>query len=1146
LKLNEFGKTMKSKNVAVKKDVNLNWAAQYPELSVWRDYAVRWLAAHKKNHKQKLMYLRLFLEKYLLQLNLPMTPESFLRKGAVWPDLPVTISNSLTAERYRTNCIDTIADFLSWVISEDFSEADTLGHRVPIAGFTNPIRRIRKIANRTIADPNLRPHLDRNLRWLTQIYPELASWRLLAVDWIAGQTGSTRPRLLALQSFFREFIIGRGLPTVPEQFFQVDANIPDFYEVCLSYRSKSLARPWNSHIHCFADWVLTYRLSIVGPDGKRSIPANYHNPISSRVDRGLSKSSDITLAWVSKVRPDLEEWQNFAATWLARESRGVENRLKALLVFFERYLIGKKLPATPSYLLSKKSLIPSFYETCCAKKLDGEDAEIGRAVSHNNRISDFLDWVLLTYFSVDDDEGVPVVSPAYRNPVPYRSTSGSAVTRESVYSPLPYGFVDDMRAMLVQGPTFRDWTWAQNALGAEAGSVGRSAADWFAVNERDIDKDDPDCVWRVRTFKAGHSEHQMWSPVRWVALLLKLQLPLRTLQVRMLDSGEADTWRYANGTWTKNKNKFAEGSLKRPLAQGVFRRVDHLKDIKTPVIFYVNTNKTADQKNSGPAKGYEVSWPSNGPMHQNPYYWLERLRNWQEKYNPITRRVSWSELKPKHGAVKGEEQRASYPNACFLFRMRELPINERHLPLHVNSLNRPWYELLFALQERLNKIGQYDTGGIPFSFVPPYEESNRGLTVYFPLHSLRVSLITALALDGMVPFPILQKLVGHSRLLMTLYYTKLGPTFVGTQLEAAAARMDEQNSASIKRYIADAAHDEMMKKVVYNSSYSIKNAIAEDPGARNPAGWMMLHHGMCIVGGNTSEIEDNSKIGGCHNGGPNVGTERLPNWTPVPGGSRNCTRCRWFVTQPQHLPSLVATFNNHAYHFDEARNSCLVAEERLQELRRVKYEVEASGVPFQQMAEFLEHERLYEAAMKRFSDHAETLVATWRLIERCTSLLKDDTASENALVAVGDINDVSVAFEETESELLQLSGVCEGVEVYPDLDAGKAIFRRSQLLDIALCREGAPPLFMTMSEADQLACGNAFMRQLANQVSSESPQLAMRRVVELMDSGEKLGQMLGIDVTKLIPKPGTARKVIPIRPAVDAKPKTKKTSNGKD
>jgi hypothetical protein len=40
----------------------------------------------------------------------------------------------------------------------------------------------------------------------------------------------------------------------------------------------------------------------------------------------------------------------------------------------------------------------------------------------------------------------------------------------------------------------------------------------------------------------------MWSPVRWVALLAKLILPLRTLQVRMLDSGEADTWRYAAGS----------------------------------------------------------------------------------------------------------------------------------------------------------------------------------------------------------------------------------------------------------------------------------------------------------------------------------------------------------------------------------------------------------------------------------------------------------------------------------------------------------------------------------------------------------------------------------------------------------------------
>ena len=47
------------------------------------------------------------------------------------------------------------------------------------------------------------------------------------------------------------------------------------------------------------------------------------------------------------------------------------------------------------------------------------------------------------------------------------------------------------------------------------------------------------------------------------------------------------------------------------------------------------------------------------------------------------------------------------------------------------------------------------------------KSSSKGYRVtLFPLHSLRVSLVTALALEGQVPFPILQKLVGHSRLLM--------------------------------------------------------------------------------------------------------------------------------------------------------------------------------------------------------------------------------------------------------------------------------------------------------------------------------------------------------------------------------------------
>jgi hypothetical protein len=1118
-------------SAAAHADVTLGWIdAKYPELGVWRDYAVRWLATSKKNPQDKILYLRFFFEQYLLRLSLPLEVSGFLQAGMVWPNFSESISGLSLSDTRLIACNDQIADFLSWIISTHFSATDQFGHSAPIAGFHNPVRRVRKIAERNINDPNMRPHNDKSMRWVTQIYPELAAWRSLAVDWMSGQTGPTKPRLQALQCFFREFIIGRDLPTVPEQFFHVSAKIPDFYTVCVSRRLPAFAKPWTTHIHTFTSWVLSSRLSVVAADGNRIVPEEFRNPINTQLIKSNSKTYDTLMEWVVRARPELEEWRSYAAQWLAQESKGLDIRLKALGVFFERYLIGQNLPTTPSFLLSRKSLVPDFYTTSCAK--DGQDGQLLHVIQTNNRVVDFLDWVLKKHFSYEDDDGYSIVSPAFHNPVPYRAQSGGWSNRESVHSPLPFGFIEDMRLMLAQGPTFRDWTWAQNALGGETGVTGgRGAGDWYSVNEKDIDKDDPDCVWRVRTYEAGNTELQMWSPVRWVALLVKLQIPLRMLQVRLLDSGEADTWRYSNASWAENKSGLAEGTERKPLAQGVFRRVDHLKGVTAPTIMYVNTNKTADQKKSGPAKGYEVAWPSTGPIHQNPFYWLERLRNWQEKYNPIKRRTSWSELGTTHIPLKSDEQIATYPDACFLFRTRELPIDERHLPLSVTAMNKPWYLLLSALQERLRASGQSDSGGSPFLLVPPFEESNRGVTTYFPLQSLRVSLITALALDGQVPFPILQKLVGHSRLLMTLYYTKLGPTFVANQLEMAAARLDASKAGSIKRFVADARHDELMKKVVYNSAAGVSSAIAEDPGARNPAGWMLMHHGMCIVGGNTSEVEENKKIGGCHNGGPNVGTEMAPKWAPVPGGSRNCVRCRWFMTQPQYLPSLVATFNNRAYHFDEARNSCIAAEEKLQDFKRKKFESESEGKPFQGMEEYLELERLHEAAMKRFSDLAETLVATWRLIDRCSAALKEELAEGNQLIAVGATTDISVAFDETESELLQLSGVCEGVEVYPDLEAGKAVFRRSQLLDLVLMREGTSPVFITMSEADQLSCGNAFMRQLASQASPTNPPLGVRRVVELIDAGAQVGQMLGVDLATLIPAPdANTRKVIPIRP----------------
>jgi hypothetical protein len=165
--------------------------------------------------------------------------------------------------------------------------------------------------------------------------------------------------------------------------------------------------------------------------------------------------------------------------------------------------------------------------------------------------------------------------------------------------------------------------------------------------------------------------------------------------------------------------------------------------------------------------------------------------------------------------------------------------------------------------------------------------------------------------------------------------------------------------------------------------------------------------------------------------------------------------------------------------------------------------------------------------MKRFSDLAEDIVACWRLIERCKSAHELSQSGGNQLVAAGTAGDVHFVFEETNSELLQLAGVCANVEVYSDLESGKAVFRRSQLLDAVLYREELQPMFMLLSEQEQLLAGNAFMRGLANTMNPNNPALGRREVIRLMDAGMSLSQHFNIDLISLLPNSNSAP-VIPV------------------
>lgn len=809
-------------------------------------------------------------------------------------------------------------------------------------------------------------------------------------------------------------------------------------------------------------------------------------------------AADLAFEWtVRELGPEYAEWQALAAQWLATQPLGLPDRINGLRNFFKNYLHGLKLPLAPSILLRRSQPLPDFFETSLPQTHGG--------IKWNNKVRIFLDWVLEKHFSEPDDNGRSVVSPEFWNPVPYRSQTGKIRPNESVHSPLPYRYIVELRECLASGRTFREWTWSHTVKHGQHGVRN----DWFEVTEDRIDYNDSDCVWRTRrtSYKRGNRQiFELWSPARSVALLVKLMVPLRTHQVRMLDSGEADTWRYVADGWVINTGQHAEESKKKPVERGIFRRQHDLELGELRTSLYINTNKTADTAKQGET-GYVIPW-----QYSELLYWLEKLRNWQEKYNPLPHAISWRELDHRHlHGPRSDFQLSRMPDTCFLFRDAAAQDDDRYKPIIDDTMFSLWYRLLSELERRCAARGETAGEGRPLRFVL----DNTARTTLYPLHSLRVSLLTCLAVDAEVPLVVLAKLVaGHSRVIMTLYYTKIGVMQMTRLLDAASQKLQDTAETGLRRFLAENEYDELSRKIIANNMDGVRAALVARPTDRNPAGWLPRGFGMCLVGGNSSPDEFNGKIGGCLNGGELLrsNSKDASNnvYAPVPGGAGNCVRCRWFVTEPHYIDALRAHFNNLSYHLAEAARVAKQHEAKMEALKAKRYQAELADLPFIEQADLVRASTLWEASITKTDDLGHDLIATFRLIKRCHDLIKNATQKENSkqqIVAIGSMQDLELAFEYTESELLELSGVCQDAALYPNENPGEAVFRRSQLLDSALYRDGYQPVFARLSRDEQLRLGNRFMDHLAVLAQPDDNVQGLRRVIGMIEMGRSLSEI---------------------------------------
>lgn len=831
------------------------------------------------------------------------------------------------------------------------------------------------------------------------------------------------------------------------------------------------------------------------------------------------RSNDFTFQWLTKNHgQEWGTWRELAEEWIMLQEFGTALKLEALCIFLDVYLVHSA-PWTVNLITffqgtksGWQASTDDFKRVIFENTNRSNNSAITQTLNHS---TDFINWVLDTHFREIADNGNNL--RLYENP--FEKVKAKVNNTETVHNPLPYRYICDLRYILCPKPRggFSDWIWAQ-----EKTAEGTKRSTWFEIDGNLIDETDSDCVWRSKEILRKNQRitiYELWSPVAAMILFIKLHLPLRTYQIRMLDSGEADTLRYENGKWIKNtKYPFVLKHYKK----GVFRQFkDNATGLESTGL-YISTNKTADQNKDEFERGYEIPW-----QNEDVLYWLEKMRNWQEKYNPIGKPTDCLTLEVKHTSKKkSRAQLSAMGQCCFLMRNAAArTLEDRTKPIPDTILNTLWYKLLKQLEVNLLVSGNTLSDGTPFRLVHDYSQDYKKskAKTEFPLHSLRVSLITSYIVDGKIPLPIVSKLLaGHSRILMTVYYTKITPTVMKEKMKEAEQYLDDKAQNSINLFLKDAEMRQIECKMAYHDSQSIQAAIVN----RNALGWENRHHGLCLAGGNTVRYNETKTVAGCWNGGELLkdGTDVYTRvYSSVAHGAENCVRCRWFITDIRYLPSLNAHLNFMSYKSHETADLAVKLEGEINSLDELKYEAEIKGKPFTKHNELQALHRRYEKQIVEADEYTKDWIATFKLIRRLIEIeqKRNESDHKNKLVAVGSHIDIKVGFLETESELLHLSLLCDDAEVYPDIldDIKKTsiIQNRTQNLSRFMMRKGYIPQLLMIDEDQQLMVANAMMRQMSLQANPADKLDGYQQVVNYLELGQFMqdSKLLDMGVTVL-------------------------------
>lgn len=679
--------------------------------------------------------------------------------------------------------------------------------------------------------------------------------------------------------------------------------------------------------------------------------------------------------------------------------------------------------------------------------------------------------------------------------------TNEVVIRPEYFNPIRPGDLDEVRAEEAQGYARPSQT-VQMALPLEYLDEIETIllADdmaWHRQNRRDeIEWTDPET----------RRKSKILCPVLPYLILLLLKLPIRQVQARRLDSGEGDAEHFdiASKTWVPNYGRHAGHwvrlGAKNP-ERGVLRKIRDTWVGQELCGFYINSNKTSDRKVLfSEESGYVISWQNMSAIDI-----VARMRQWQEKYNPIEQATAYREVRPGVFEKVADSVADRRPSCFYLFRYPGGNSAEwRNSPPTGQQLRLYWYEVLAELERRLS------ARGTPLCLISSWHGPSPQASPY-TLHGLRHGGLTRLAVQGVHPWILQNILAGHAQYVMTLYYIKPDAAHVSEHLEAKYMEAMSRKQDELRLFLSSRTLEEAHRLAVSRGDEALRELQKiKNTGLRDVSGAIAkLDHGFCSNG--RTRCDEGCRIHDRTEGKPR---ELREAYGPVPltaGGQVDCARCIFFITGTPFVDGFIAKTNEisvAAYNSGQRYQRIL---SDIDHLEGKHFEMRDSGdpVPYhdEQKLRLLKQESKSESEV--LTNLSESLNAHGELFQKLRALARLQRQA-------GDTSVPALLYDEAPKiewrsipKFEALDALCHSAKWYPSIRVEDAKRERREKVIQMLVRQGKPPVLALMTE-DEAECAVDAMTAYCY---SKLGRIATRKLFDGQESFESLGITRDVEST---------------------------------